>query len=438
MNTPFTSSIKALLPRKGSFAANVLTLMGGGILASLIILAASPILTRLFTPKDFGVLALFISITTIIGGIASWRYEMAIMLPREDQTAANILGLCLVIITGMSGLCLLLVIFFNQTIARLLQSPELSPWLWLAPLSIFLTGSFNAFHFWCTRQKKFQMIAVSKVGRSIGIAGAQLGSGLVYLASAAGLIAGQIFGQGVGTGMLVKQIWRADGRLIWSSLSASSFRAQASRHKKFPLLTSWGFLANSLSYQIPVWFIASGFGTHNAGFFSVANNAIALSINLITLSISKVFYQRATELKNLTGSSYSLTKKTTLALTLIAAPPFITIMIWGPEIFSLVFGEKWVAAGRLAAILTPLFWSNFVLGPLTMINAVHEAQEIGLLWQLGQCSLTLSIFYLAAKFQLSIDTSILYYSISTLIWNLINIAILVRISQGRSLFYQRR
>jgi O-antigen/teichoic acid export membrane protein len=435
MNGPFASYLKTLIPRRDSFAANVLTLVGGGALANLIIFAASPILTRLYDPKDFGLMALFVSITIFMGGIASWRYEMAIMLPRENQQAAHILWLCITIITGVSGLSFLLVVFCRQTIADLIKTPELSPWLWWAPLTIFLTGLFNAFHFWCTRNKKFHLIATSKVGRSLGIVGPQLGVGLTpFAGGAAGLIAGQVIGQAVGTGILVRQVWQADGKLIRSSLSKSGILKQTSRHKKFALWTSWAFFANNLATQIPVWFIASSFGTQNAGFFAVAKNATGLSISMIALSIAKVFYQRAAEVKNRTGSSYPLAKKTFLALAVIAAPPFIALMLWGPEIFSLVFGKTWATAGKFAALLSPLNWCMFVVGPLNMITAVHEAQEISFFWQFGLFTLTAAIFYLTAKYQLPIDSVLFYYVIIVVFWYLFNLFVLFQISKGKPLF----
>ena len=78
------------LKPKSEFTRNVLTLMTGTTIAQAIPIAISPILTRLYTPKDFGVLALFVAITSIFGSIANGRYELAIMLPKKDEDAINI------------------------------------------------------------------------------------------------------------------------------------------------------------------------------------------------------------------------------------------------------------------------------------------------------------------------------------------------------------
>ncbi|MCK5335612.1 MAG: translocase, partial [Gammaproteobacteria bacterium] len=78
--------IKKNLPKEES-SRNVLTLMTGTSIAQAIPIAISPLLTRIYTPNDFGVYALFISIATIFGSIANARYEMAIMLPHKDEDA---------------------------------------------------------------------------------------------------------------------------------------------------------------------------------------------------------------------------------------------------------------------------------------------------------------------------------------------------------------
>ena len=105
--------IKSLKP-KSEFSRNVFTLMTGTTIAQAIPIAISPILTRIYTPEDFGLLALFLAITIIIGSIANGRYELAIMLPEKDEDAINISALGFIISSSMSLILLILVFFFND------------------------------------------------------------------------------------------------------------------------------------------------------------------------------------------------------------------------------------------------------------------------------------------------------------------------------------
>ena len=96
--------------KKESFASDVLTLAGGTTFAQIITIVSVPVLTNLYRPEDFGVWALYISITSIISVIACMRYEYSIMLPEYDEDAINLLGL--------SFLAVLVVQYFTNWIRK--------------------------------------------------------------------------------------------------------------------------------------------------------------------------------------------------------------------------------------------------------------------------------------------------------------------------------
>ena len=68
INEEMKNFFNKLLP-KGSFKANVLTFMTGTAIAQIITVAASPVLTRLFTPKAFGAFGVYLSIVSIVTAV---------------------------------------------------------------------------------------------------------------------------------------------------------------------------------------------------------------------------------------------------------------------------------------------------------------------------------------------------------------------------------
>ena len=91
---PETSRFKTLFQqiRKSEFSKNSIALLGGTVFSQLIPIGLSPVLTRLFSPTEFGVLALFVSISKIISVFITGRYEPAIVLPKEDRDGVNLMG----------------------------------------------------------------------------------------------------------------------------------------------------------------------------------------------------------------------------------------------------------------------------------------------------------------------------------------------------------
>jgi len=159
-----------------SFASDVLTLVGGTTFAQIVSLLAAPILTRLYGPEDFGVWALFISVTGIIGVIACLRYELSIMLPESDEDAINLLALSIAIVIMTSIVTIPLIYIFKDPLVVALNSPQLENYVWLIPPFILISGVFLALNYWNSRTKNFKRLSFAQVSSSLSSTGTQIGA----------------------------------------------------------------------------------------------------------------------------------------------------------------------------------------------------------------------------------------------------------------------
>lgn len=209
MGIPLIPSFRSFVPRKGSFASDVLTLVTGTTIAQALPVVVSPILTRLYTPVDFGILALYMSVASLIAVIATGRYELAVMLPAKDEDAAHIVALSIIIAFCVSLIALGILSTFNGFITRLLNNPHITIWLYIIPVTVFLTGIYQPLNYWSNRKKHYKRLAFCRVAQSTATVGVNLGMGLARGGSS-GLILGVVAGQGVATGILGWQVWRKD------------------------------------------------------------------------------------------------------------------------------------------------------------------------------------------------------------------------------------
>ena len=138
------------------FNKNVLTLLTGTTVAQAIPVAISPILTRIYTPEDFGLFAIFIAMTAIFGSIVNARYDLAIMLPKKNEDAINLFALGFLITTIISSFFFVLVIIFNQNLVHYLGNKEIGIWLYFLPITIFLTGIWNILSHFNNRKKNIK------------------------------------------------------------------------------------------------------------------------------------------------------------------------------------------------------------------------------------------------------------------------------------------
>jgi len=162
---PFGGLAEQLLV-SGSFARSVLTLMTGTTLANLIPVAVSPVLSRLYSPAEFGLFALYAGIAALLAVAATGRYEMAIVLPAEDADAFELLGLSLLLAGAVTVVCAIAVVAFHSGLLALLRAPALAAWLWLLPLGVLLVGLAQALGSWLNRKRSYRRIAESRILQS--------------------------------------------------------------------------------------------------------------------------------------------------------------------------------------------------------------------------------------------------------------------------------
>jgi len=386
------------LKPKSEFSKNVLTLMTGTTIAQVIPIAISPILTRLYTPEDFGVLALFVAITSIFGSIANGRYELAIMLPKKDEDAINIFALGFIIVSVLSLFLLFVVIIFHDYILDLLNNKEISPWLYFVPVSVFFMGLFNILNYFNNRKKQYKDLAKATIIKSIVTAIVQFSLGF-FKAGVTGLISGQLASSFFANMKLLKNI--LDDKKLVLKINKLKMLALAKRYKDFPKFTLWAGLLNTSSTHLTNILISSLFSIKTLGFYSLSQRLLAMPSSLIGGSIGQVLFQQATEEKHKTGYIDKSFKSVLKKLVLISLPSFFILFFIVEDLFAFVFGEEWRIAGYYAKILIPLFAISFIVSPLTILNQVNLKNKLGMQWQIGLLSLYMIILYISDIVDLS-------------------------------------
>jgi O-antigen/teichoic acid export membrane protein len=386
--------IKRLKP-KSEFSRNVLTLMTGTTIAQAIPIAISPILTRIYTPEDFGVFALFVAITSIFGTIANGRYELAIMLPKKDEDAINIFALGFIITTFISLLLLILVLIFQDKIVDILKNEDIRGWLYFVPLAVFFAGLYNILNYFNNRKKQYKDLAKATILKSIVLAIVQLSIGFIKQ-GATGLISGTIISQFFANTKLLTNIIK--DKVLISKISKIKIIALAKRYKDFPKFSMLAGLTNTLSSSLTNIFISSFYGIATLGLYSLVQRVLGMPSALIGGAIGQVFFQKATKEKQQTGRAINSFNSTIKKLIIIGVPSFTILYFIVEDLFAFVFGEKWRIAGIYAQIIMPLFLIRFISSTVSSINIIFEKQLIGLYINILLLISSLSIFVISNLF----------------------------------------
>jgi lipopolysaccharide exporter len=363
--------------RPGGFTADVLKLASGTAAAQILTVGAAPILTRLFSPADFGTATIFGAISGILVSIACLSYEMAILLPQDDDDAAGLFGLACLACVATSAISAAVCVGFQRSIERALHWHGVPGWPWLMALSTLLGGVAAALGLWHSRKRRFGRISWARVAGSATGTVYQLGAGTLGEATPAGLVHGTVAASAATFIMQGAQLGRSDARQILNGQRATSMAAIALRYRKFPLLTTWSTLLNSISWQLPALLLSYFFNSAIVGFYALGFRMLQLPMGLVANSIAQVFFQRAARAKH-EGTLAEVVRGVYDTLLDFGLLPMAVLGIAGPEIFTSLLGPHWHEAGVYAQILAPWTLVWFVSSPLRDLFSVLEMQGLGL------------------------------------------------------------
>ena len=339
-----------------------LTLLAGGAIAQALPLALGPWLTRLYPPTEFGHYTIFAAVAANIAVVACARYDFALPLVQEEAEARDLLALCLRVLSGVTATCIVLAIA-----AAALGAPLY--WLWL-PAAVFSAGSAQALVSWSARAHRYAALSASRVVQHGGAAALQVAGGLLQ-GGTSGLVAGPVLANGIAVACLGRPA-PAGGWRGLRQVAAPALRAVARRHRVFPLVNTPHAFAAALQDTLTVSLLVLISGDAAAGFWGLALRYLKAPASLVGGAVSQALYPRL-------GSSSPAEARAAVAqvmatLAAIAAPLVLVLILAGPELFAVAFGEPWREAGTLARALAPYIGMHFIASPLAVVTMAWGAQ----------------------------------------------------------------
>lgn len=377
------------------YSRNVLTLIGGAAMAQFLPVLVSPILTRFFSPADFGVYALFTAAVSVCAACAAGRYDMAIMQPADDGDAAGLwrLGVAVAALVGLTllallhGLANLLDVEFTRRLAA-------GPLPYLVPLSVFCLAVFNCCSQWLNRHQRYGLISGLRVMQGAVIAAASVFGALVMpgtygLVWAASL--GNVLVAVAGVGCCLRPLaGAAPARDTWRLAVA---------YRKYPLVSMPTGLLNSGVLQAPALFFSHFFSSAVTGFYGLAFRVLAGPTSIVATSVGQIYFQRVSVHANHNpGAIVAEIRRTALRLGLLSVTFFLPVLLFGEALFALVFGEPWRTAGYYAGIMAVSASIKFVVSPLSTTFMAVDRQTTLAKWQIAYFATAVTTLGLGARF----------------------------------------
>ena len=416
---------------KGSFISHVATLAAGTAVSQGINILAMLVLTRIFAPQAFGLLALFMTCVTLFSVLGGARYELAIMLPEEDTEAVNVFYGSVFALLAISLFGLVSIAVFHARITRLLGDPEVAPWLWSMPVVLFLMGLYQVLSYWCGRMKRFQKVAVSRVALTVGTVVAQVGLFLLHFSGGISLIGGWIIGQSTGTAVLLAQVVRRDGRFLLRHAHWNSVPGLLKTYRNFPLYKApYSFISNAAS-QLVVVVIRFFSDLMTVGLFSLSFRAISIPVSLITGSMNQVFYEKAARESD-TVRLQNFVDRVLYIQVVLMTPMLVLAAFEAKLLFVTFFGARWAMSGQFASWLAFAGYMYFLSSWLDRLFDIQGRQRLSLALEIGGNLMSLGALAAALYFTKNAVVAVACFTVSEVLYTVVWLYASYRVARFRT------
>lgn len=353
---------------KHRFIRALSVLVAGSAVSSIILLCITPVLTRLYTPEDFGVLSIFTSILYVLIIIVSLRYEAALVLPKEKKAALALLFIANASTFIVAGIVILLLV--TTPFTTWIGIGETHSFFWILGLSLLFVGIFQSMNNWALRYEQYDVINRAKISMNTGQGFGQLVFGFLNI-GVIGLLLGEMLGRL--TGMI--QYVRYYKKDLQQANHTTFHQAKEIlvRYKKFPLISSISNVIYSVAVNLPALFLAAYFDVATAGFYYLAQKILTVPENLVGFSATQVYLSQAAKMMQEGQDLKKHCLETVKHLFIIAFVIIASIDILAPIGFTFFFGHGWDTTVTFIQILSLMYFTKMVLQPINGVFQVCEA-----------------------------------------------------------------
>lgn len=380
-----------------------------------------PLLTRIYAPADFGVMAFYTSLLQLFFPLMSLGYVMAVTLPKREELARSMLGMCALIIIAATAVLGIVLVPIRESLFTAFSTEVLSPWWWLVLIGLPLAAFAELLSAWATRRRAYGLIAKNAITNSIVSEGVKVFLGAVGLRPF-GLLFGQLLSQCAGVTTFTRAFAKDLAR-VPSAMTVKRLKFLARYYSSFPAFRLPSQFLLMFAMQSPLLYTARLYGIETAGQLALAFAVLAAPTRLIGGAIARAYYAEISQLgRSRAREVFATTKKVQFHLFLIGLLPAGLLLAFGEELFVFAFGQHWQPAGHYAAILAIYVYWQFTSSPLMELFNVFKLLHVQLVFNVIRVAMLLCLFWAAAHLGISAERYVTIYGILMSVFYAINTA----------------
>ncbi|HCY2932398.1 TPA: type 8 capsular polysaccharide synthesis protein Cap8K [Staphylococcus aureus] len=346
-----------------------LMILSSGI-AQVILIITTPIITRLYSPTEFGEFTIFSNIAMILIPIINARYDLLIVNTKNDRSA-NILSQ----ISFLISLLILLILIPIFAISAWLYPNFILDFIFII-IMLFLVSLTNIFTNYLNKERKYKVLSLINVFRAGSMALLQIIFGLLALGSL-GLIIGFSLSYIAGITLGYKT-FKKHFNIVRDK---EETKALFLENKNQLVYSTPSILLNSLSFSVVVFFIGILYTNTEVGIYGMVIRVLGIPVTIISLGLSKIFMQQANDYYIEYGNFRNLLLKFSSILVIVSIILYVPLYLFSEELVNILLGHSWVDAITVIKIVIPLFVIRLIVSTVSLSVIVLQKQQLELILQ---------------------------------------------------------
>ncbi|HEG8937419.1 TPA: type 8 capsular polysaccharide synthesis protein Cap8K [Staphylococcus aureus] len=346
-----------------------LMILSSGI-AQVILIITTPIITRLYSPTEFGEFTIFSNIAMILIPIINARYDLLIVNTKNDRSA-NILSQ----ISFLISLLILLILIPIFAISAWLYPNFILDFIFII-IMLFLVSLTNIFTNYLNKERKYKVLSLINVFRAGSMALLQIIFGLLALGSL-GLIIGFSLSYIAGITLGYKT-FKKHFNIVRDK---EETKALFLENKNQLVYSTPSILLNSLSFSVVVFFIGILYTNTEVGIYGMAIRVLGIPVTIISLGLSKIFMQQANDYYIEHGNFRNLLLKFSSILVIVSIILYVPLYLFSEELVNILLGHSWGDAITVIKIVIPLFVIRLIVSTVSLSVIVLQKQQLELILQ---------------------------------------------------------
>ena len=352
------------------------------------------------------------AIVGVVSSFSTLQFLQTLIVEKDENRAIVLLNLCRIINLSLAAFSFILIAVFHNYIVSYIGNQGISFWLFLLPVSFYLTGHNQIFSTWANRMKEYDLLKYNGIVLALTVPMISIPLG-VFIKSEIGLFLGLLSGQIVSALYLYLKLTNRYLGLKYK-YEPAKFLFLFRVYNDFPKYNLPSDFVYRLISQLPVFMINTYIGTAFVGIYNLTVRLISVPSLFLSNAIGQVYRQKLAELYSAKdkGKLNDLFKYTSIQLGLISLPLIISMTLFGPEIFVLIFGDEWRESGVLSKYLVLFFGFQMIVSPLTFIYFVRKKLKENFLAHIYILVSNYLVFLVGFRYGYDVYNVILIFSIN--------------------------